>query len=199
MLVDDNENVDAVNSLIAFPRYFKEKRKNDAEEQDSDADSVTSEDFNSLLDKMSGVQGGGDEDDLDIAGGIGDLKALDSDDDDDEDMKEEDDDDDTEIAGDDGNESDSEPELDGENSDDSTQWDDIKDIGSGSEEDEEEKMFDEEAWENSDNNEEESAVAEPPSKTSKKTKRKAKKNEFDEDDEEEDELEGMDFNPAGKS
>ena len=100
--------------------------------------------------------------------------------------------------------SDSEPELEGEaadnaDSDSSTQWDDIKDIGSSGEEgqgQEENNMFDEEAWENSDNNEDEEDVV-PQDKKKKKPKAKKKKapsrNEFDEDEE----LEEMDFNPAG--
>lgn len=154
-------------------RYLKEKRATKTDEQESDAESVTSEDFNDFLDSLPG-SAKVDDVDMDFAGGVdadaandGDLNASD-DDDVDGDLSEgvEEDESFDEAA---------EPKLEGEDSDnsdfedlqgsdDDDDEDEIDEEGFANSDNDDEDEFDEEAFENSDNNEEE----EPKSKKKRK-------------------------------
>ena len=136
---------------INVKHFRREKRAKETDEQDSDADSVTSEDFNAFMDRIGGKEDGGAADlDLDFsAANADDLKGLDSgseDDVDDSDVDEGDDDD-----------SDEEPELEGEDDDgsDSVEFDDIGEMGSDDDDEEdEEDEFGEEQFALSDEDDE---------------------------------------------
>ncbi len=143
-------------------KYLTEKRRarKEAVEDDEDADSVTSEDFDAF---MAGYfkEGGRQEDDLDFAGNVGELQ--------DEDLnegQEDDEEEESENEVDDEEEEEEEPKLEGESDqDDDLNLQNIEDVGSDEDE------FDEEAFANSDNDDEEQS-ARPPKKKMKKTKMK---------------------------
>lgn len=131
-----------MNSHLIHIEFCREKRAKETDEQESDADSVTSEDFNAFMDRIGGKEDGGAVDiDLNFAAAKAeDLKGLDS--------GSEDEVDDSDEA--DGDDSDEEPELEGEDDgSDSVEFDDIGEMGSDDEEDE----FGEEQFAHSDNDE----------------------------------------------
>ncbi len=146
-------------------KYFAEKRAREDVDADSDADSVTSEDFDAFMDgyfrkKGSKVEEEGlSEGDLDFAGNVGSLEEEGGESDEEEQYGE---------SSEDG--SGEEPELEGEDDDDGDgdglDLEDIEDVASGDNEGDE---FDEENFANSDNDEDE---AEMPGR-SQKGKRKA--------------------------
>ena len=153
----------ALNSLV----ICREKRAKETDEQDSDADSVTSEDFNAFMDTIGGKEDGGAADvDLNFAAASAeDLQGLDSgsDDADDSDVAEG-----ADFGGDD--DSEEEPELEGEDDgSDSIEFENIGDLGSENNDDDDDE-FDEENFVNSDNDDESD---EQPLPTPSKRKKKA--------------------------
>merc|ERR1712059_19203 len=104
-------------------KYFKEKVERKGEKNDDDSESVTSEEFNSFLDKMGGRNNDFDDENIDFAGGVSEeKKGKRKSEDDDEDEDEEDEGADEEQP----EESDDEPAgLDGEDDG------DFQDLSSG--------------------------------------------------------------------
>lgn len=105
-------------------KFFREKASKKTEEEDSDASSVTSEDFNKFMDTMANNMDGVDED-------LQDLKALE----DDEDSGDENEDNESKD--------DEEPKLDGEDSEDEANFEALEDMDDGEDSDDE---FDEEGF-----------------------------------------------------
>jgi len=176
-------------------KYFKEKAERLGVKEDEDAESVTSEEFNNFLDKFSERQKDFDDEDVDFAGGV-EEKEVGGDDEDEEESGGDDDDEDMDVGeGDEGLE-DSEPEgLEGDDDEDGPEFENLADMGSGSESDDGdgddidmmagEEEFDEEGFGEGDDEMEEEAVQEA-AKTvvakAAKGKKKKKLAKFDPND-----------------
>lgn len=145
--LDRSEASIPADELFIF-RYMKEKRAKQTDEQDSDAESVNSDEFNQFLTQMSAED---TKIDVDFAGNVGNLNDFDSEDeagdDDDDDLGNPDLEDDEDLG---------EPDLDGE--DDNSDLESLKDEDSEEEEKrdygDDDNEFDEEGFEMSDDEDE---------------------------------------------